>query len=547
VGAGAGAAAPPKLAAAARKGSWLVPPRATWREHAPWLLQLGGVGVAVEAVVGMSAAATAAVAGGAAPTARTRQTSSARPVPHPATTVACRPGVLLVEFPPTPGYHGVCLYRTPPATSNTPHPSTWLKPTAFCRKRKASFRGMWGEGVQPVDGGEGQNRVMGGGGGLAMAQRPGGILQAGGGLVRGQRPSPRERRQGSLVFDTSRRRNQPSGSSQRAEGGGAPQPQTTRAGGGRQGDTGSHRAPDRQHRGRHGWLGRERGAARGGGAWPARGERLVAKTYSADCNGEGHNVRAARINAPPLLTALVQGGMGGGPRTADGQSSAAHSTRSPPGTRWPLCGPQAVIENRRTATPVAVAGMRGLEEGSRGAWGMKSHQEAASRHRCQCRSQGGGGGAAGVEGGTHSQREGAPRRPLKLRQAEGSQQQGTAGRGFPDRAGAGCSGAVGPRLETPNGGGSWAPIAYLMECAPDEPASALWHQPTTASTPPTAHTDPPLTPTSPTPTNPAAHPSPHRHRPLPPSPGDYDSRVSPSIMGQVRHGSPRQVIAGPRT
>jgi len=126
-----------------------------------------------------------------------------------------------------------------------------------------------------------------------------------------------------------------------------------------------------------------------------------------------------------------------------------------------MCGPQAVIENRRTATPVAVAGMRGSEGGSRGGWGMKRHEEAARRHRSRCRSQGGGGGAAGVGGGTHSQRDGAARRPLKLCEAEGSSKQGTAGRGLPDRAGAGCSGAVGPRLETPNGGGSWAPRGFV--------------------------------------------------------------------------------------
>ena len=39
---------------------------------------------------------------------------------------------------------------------------------------------MWGEGMQPVDGVEGQNRVIRGGGGLAMAEKPGGIFQAGG-------------------------------------------------------------------------------------------------------------------------------------------------------------------------------------------------------------------------------------------------------------------------------------------------------------------------------------------------------------------------------
>ena len=128
-----------------------------------------------------------------------------------------------------------------------------------------------------------------------------------------------------MVFYTSRRRNQPSGSSQRAEGGGAPQLQTTRARGGRQGDTGSHRAPARQHRSRHGWQGRASGAARGGGAWPASGERFVAKAYSADCNGEGHNERAARSDAPPLRTELVPGGVRGGHalQTATGQQGAA--------------------------------------------------------------------------------------------------------------------------------------------------------------------------------------------------------------------------------
>ena len=128
------------------------------------------------------------------------------------------------------------------------------------------------------------------------------------------------------------RHNQPSGSSRRAEGGRAPQPHTTRAGEGRRGDTGSRRAPARQHRSRHGWQGWERGAARGGGAWSSSGERLVAKAYRADCKGEGHSRWAARSDAPPPRTALVPGGVRGGRalQTAIGQQRtalAAHPAR----------------------------------------------------------------------------------------------------------------------------------------------------------------------------------------------------------------------------
>ena len=420
MGAGAGAAAPPTLAAAARKGSWLVPPRATWREHAPWLLQFGGVGLAVEAVVGMSAAGTAAVAGGAARTARTRQTSSARPLPHPATTVACRPWFLLDEVPPTPGYHGVCLYRTPPTTSDTPHPSTWLNPTASGQKGKASFRGIWGEGVQPVDGGKGQNRVMGGGGGVGNG-REARWDSAGGGVTCARTAAVTKRKEagirGTLYFQTP----QPAIREQPAGGGGRCAATADHAG--RGGATGGHRGP--QSTGlptpQSAWMA---GAGAGGsaGGWSMASQRRTARRQSLHRGLQwgGAQWAGSADQCTATTDRVNTSGDEGGARTADSHSSAAHSTRSPPGPRWSLCGPPAVIENQRTATPVAVAGMRGLEEGSRGAWGMKGHQEAARRHRCRCRSQGRDGGAAGVGGCTHSQREGAPRRPLKLRQAEGS-------------------------------------------------------------------------------------------------------------------------------
>jgi len=67
-----------------------------------------------------------------------------------------------------------------------------------------------------------------------------------------------------------------------------------------------------------------------------------------------------------------------------------------------------------------------------------------------------------VGGETNSQWKGARSRPLKLCEAKGSLQQGTAGHGFPDWAVVGRYWAVGPRLETPNGGCSRAPIASLM-------------------------------------------------------------------------------------
>ena len=192
---------------------------------------------------------------------------------------------------------------------------------------------------------------------------------------------------------------------------------------GRGGATGGHREP--QSTGsptpQSAWIA---GAGPGGsaGGWRMASQRRTARRQSLQRGLQwgGAQWAGSADQCTATTDRVSTRGNERGARAADSHRSAAHSTRSPPGPRWPLCRPQAVIENRRTATPVAVADMRGLEECSRGAWGMKSHQEAVRRHRCRCRSQGGGGGAAGVGGGTHSQRERAPRRDLKLRQAEGS-------------------------------------------------------------------------------------------------------------------------------
>ena len=150
--------------------------------------------------------------------------------------------------------------------------------------------------------------------------------------MRGQRPSPRERRQGSVVFYTSRRRNQPSGSSQRAEGGGAPQPQTTRAGGARQGDTGSHRAPPQSA-----WMAGA-GEACSAEGWSMASQRRTARRQSLKRGLQwgGHNGRAEQSDAPPLRTALEPGGVrwGRALQAATGQHRTALSAH--PG-RGSLC------------------------------------------------------------------------------------------------------------------------------------------------------------------------------------------------------------------